>query len=154
MANHLAVYNRKIFAVDYVKMMLDGQKTVDIKLANRRSATYGKLQPGDCVYIKESSGPVVGRVTIPHVKYYALQTGSSQLLDILLEIQERVGLKDEEHARRMFEQNNYRKYATVFELADPIRIEKNNMLTWVSNYQLPFELKLAFGIDDEFIKET
>lgn len=151
MGNHLAVYNRKIHAVDYVQMILDGEKTVDIKLANRQVAPYRKISPGDFMYIKESSGPVVGRVTIPHVKYYELKSGSSDLLDILLEIQERVGLRDKEHAYRMFENNSYRKYATVFELTNPIelsnpvRIEKANMSTWVPNYQLPFELKFAFN---------
>ena len=159
MGNHLAVYNRKIFAVDYVQMMLDGSKTVDIKLANRRIAPYGYIKPGDFMYIKESSGPVVGRVMIPQVHYYELEPGSPELLDILLVIQERVGLRDEEHAHRMFENNSYRKYATVFELADPIelpnpvRIEKNNMFTWVPDYHVPLELRMAFGIGDEVYGE-
>jgi len=159
MANHLAVYNRTIFHTDYIQMMLSGDKSTEIKLGYRRVAPFGKLTAGDYMYIKEASGPVVGRVLIPEVKDYVLDPGSPELLEILPRIQETVGLRDAEHAHAMFEKNQYKRYATVFSLAKPeqlehpVRIYKNNMSTWIANYELPVELQFAFGISDAEMKK-
>ena len=155
MANHLAVYNRKIFRVDYIAMMLEGVKTVDIKLSTRRIPPWQRINFGDWLYLKESSGPVVGRCLIPNVTYYELEPGSTQLLEILLDIQDQVGLMDEKHAHKMFEEKMHMKYASVFTLAEPevleqpIHIEKSDRMTWVADYNLPMELRMAFGVTDE-----
>ena len=158
MANHLGVYNRKAFSIDYVAMMLEGAKTVDIKLSTRRIAPWQKITLGDYLYIKASSGPVVGRCLIPEVSYFELRPGSMELLDVLIDIHDRVGLRDEEHAQRMFEQKMHMKYATVFELDEPeelqlpVDIEKSDRRTWIADYHLPTELRMAFGISDELNK--
>lgn len=151
MNNHLAVYSRNR-SKDYIQMMFDGIKTVDIKLSNRRVAPFNAVSPGDMLYIKESSGPVVGRIQIPKVSYFEIKD-PMQILDLLMEIREPVGLDDEEHATRMFEKVQDKKYVTIFELAQPepllhpIRVEKFDRRVWVANYSLPLELRLAYGID-------
>lgn len=151
--NHLAIYNKKKNR-DYINMIFDGTKTVDIKLSYKRIAPYNKVTPGDIMYIKESSGPVVGRVKIISAKSYEIED-TLELLDLLLSIQPRVGLRDEAHAREMFEKVQDKKYVTVMELAEPeklpkgIRIEKFDRRVWIADYKLPIDLALAFGLEPE-----
>jgi|GEM_PF-3405849 len=133
-------------------MMFSGEKTIDIKLSDRRIPPYNAINDGDMLYVKESSGPVVGRILIPKVTYHVI-TNPMQILDILLTIQDSVGLDNEEHAKRMFERVAGKRYVTLFELAEPealerpIRIEKYDRRVWVANYNLPINLRLAYGLD-------
>lgn len=150
--NHLGIYSRKRGNKDYIQMMFSGEKTIDIKLSDRRIPPYNAINDGDMLYVKESSGPVVGRILIPKVTYHEI-SDPMQILDILLTIQDRVGLDNEEHAQRMFERVSGKRYVTLFELAEPealerpIRIEKYDRRVWVANYNLPIDLRLAYGLD-------
>ncbi len=150
--NHLAVYSRKRGNKDYIEMMFSAEKTIDIKLSDRRIPPYNAINVGDMLYIKESSGPVVGRILIPKVTYHEI-SDPMEILDILLAIQHRVGLDDEDHARRMFERVAGKRYVTLFELAEPealqapVFIEKHDRRVWVANYTLPIDLRLAFKLD-------
>lgn len=156
--NHLGIYSRKRGNKDYINMMFNGEKTIDIKLSDRRIAPYNAIKDGDMLYVKESGGPVVGRILIPKVTYHEI-SNPMQILDILLTIQDRVGLDDEEHARRMFERVSGKRYITLFELTEPealarpIRIEKYDRRVWIANYNLPIDLKLAYGLDPMFTGE-
>jgi predicted transcriptional regulator len=151
MVNHLAVYSRNR-GKDYIQMMFDGIKTVDIKLSNRKVAPFNAINSNDILYIKESSGPVVGRIRIPKVSYYEIND-PVQILDILIQIRGPVGLEDDEHVTRMFQKVCDKRYVTVFELENPeplllpIRINKFDRRVWIQNYTPSMELKLAYGIE-------
>jgi len=154
--NHLVVYKRKGLRRDYVQLMLDGEKTLDIKFSNRRVPPFNTLNKGDHMYIKESSGPVVGRCSISNFKYFDFQK-DGDMLALLMEHGERIGIESEEEAIRLFEKRNGYRYMTLFELEEPIalphpiRVEKHDMRVWVANYQLPLELRLAFGLEGDEI---
>jgi hypothetical protein len=157
MQNHLVVY-RRVKDKDYIDWMLKGQKTLDIKFSYRRVAPYGYVTPGDYMYIKEASGPVVGRCLLSEVSYVDV-SNPLQILDTLVSTYQDLGLRDEAHAERVFQKMQDKRYMTIFRLAEPeelsrpIYIEKNDRRVWVPNYQLPFELKLAYGIDPMFQQE-
>jgi len=130
--------------------MLNGAKTVDIKLSTRKIAPYNRIKSGDIMYIKESSGPIVGRVKMPWVDYYEI-SDQDEILKILLDIQDSVGLDDEAHALRMFERVRHKRYVTVFGLADPeklgrpIKIAKSDRRVWVPGFVVNDELAFAFA---------
>jgi len=140
-------------------MMFSGEKTVDIKLSDRKIPPYNKIRNGDMLYIKESSGPVIGRILIPKVTYYEI-FDPMQILGILLTIQDQVGLDDKEHVTRMFERVAGKRYVTLFELSEPepleipIYIEKYDRRVWIANYHLPIDLKLAYGLDPTISDES
>lgn len=154
--DHLVVYKRKGLRRDYVQLMFDGDKTLDIKFSNRRVPPFNTLNKGDHMYIKESSGPVVGRCTITDFKYFDFQQGGD-MLALLMEHGEKIGIESEEEAIRLFEKRSGYRYMTLFQLDEPIalphpiRVEKHDMRVWVANYQLPLELRLAFGLEGEEI---
>lgn len=124
---------------DYIELMLNGVKTVDVKLYYNRIAPYGYVKAGDMMYIKVSSGPIVGRVRIPQVKYYEI-SNHRDIFNILLDIQDRVGLENREAAQRMYEKTKSARYVTVFEIdkperaAHPYRILKSDRRVWVPNF--------------------
>ncbi len=151
MVNHLAVYRRDR-GKDYIDLMLKGIKPLDIKLSTRRIAPYNYVSAGDSMYIKESSGPVVGRLKIPWVEYHEIKD-PDEILYILLDIWKPVGLDSKDHAVSMYEKVAHKKYVTIFGLSDPIildkpvRIEKSDRRVWVPNFSPGIDLKLAFGDD-------
>lgn len=147
--NHLAIYSRKRNK-DYIKLMLDGIKTLDIKWSFNKIAPFNKLNKDDHIYIKEASGPVVGRIKVTEVQNIEI-FHPDQILDIFLNVIEEIGLDDEDHAKRVAKKMSGKRYATLFKFTNPeplkfpIRIEKHDRRVWVANYNLPIDLKLAYG---------
>lgn len=63
--NHVAIVHR-----EYVDAILDGSKTIEARLARVRCAPYEKIQPGDRIYIKQSSGPYRASAIATKVRYF------------------------------------------------------------------------------------
>lgn len=132
--------------------MMDGTKTLDIKWSYNRIAPYNKLNKGDYIYIKETSGPVVGRLNVTEVKFMEI-FHPDQILDIFLNVMDEIGLDDEEHAKRVTKRMSGKRYATLFKFSNPeplrypIRIEKHDRRVWIADYKLPIELKLAYNLE-------
>lgn len=63
--NHLAVVHRR-----YLDLILTGEKTVESRLSKVRCAPYGRIEPGDRIYFKESSGPVRASVVAKQIEHH------------------------------------------------------------------------------------
>lgn len=63
--NHLAVIHRR-----YLDAILTGDKTVESRLSKTRCAPYERVEPGDHVFFKQSSGPMRARATVASVEYH------------------------------------------------------------------------------------
>lgn len=70
-AFHLAV-----LVEPYLQFILDGRKTVESRFSIRRRAPYQRVQRGDVVLLKRSSGPIVGLCQITDAWFYQLDPGS------------------------------------------------------------------------------
>jgi hypothetical protein len=68
-AVHLAV-----FVEPYLSFLLDGTKTIESRFGMRRSIPYGRVERGDLMLLKQSSGPVVGISEITKAAYFDLRT--------------------------------------------------------------------------------
>lgn len=138
----LGIYRRDR-GQDYIKLMLSGEKTVDIKLSNRRITPYKKILPNDILLIKESSGPIVGACKIEWVEDIDFGKTKEKLFPILMKYWKQLGLRDEEHVFRMYEKTNHNRFVTLFALSNPIEfatpvwIEKHDRRAWISNYRPP-----------------
>ncbi|MBI2357110.1 hypothetical protein HYV12_03625 [Candidatus Dojkabacteria bacterium] len=147
MSYQLGIY-RKDRGRDYIGLMINGKKTVDIKLSTRRLPPFHKMKAGDTFLIKESSGPIVGVGKIEWVEYYEIEVGKEDLLEILLDIWEQVGLESEDHAVRMFQKTRHNRYITVFglekvvKLPNPVWIEKRDRRSWISDYKPSLDFNL------------
>lgn len=70
-ALHLA-----ILVEPYLQFILDGRKTVESRFSARRRAPYQRVQRGDVVLLKRSSGPIVGLCQIADAWFYRLDPRS------------------------------------------------------------------------------
>ena len=61
-AAHLAVLKRP-----YLDAVIEGRKTVELRLSRTRAAPFGKVAARDTIYLKQSSGPVRARATAARV---------------------------------------------------------------------------------------
>ncbi len=148
--NHLAIYSRNR-SRDYIDLMMNGEKTLDIKWSYNRIAPYKKLNAGDYIYIKETGGPVVGRIPVTEVEFLEI-IHPDQIRDIFLNVMEEIGMVDEAHVERVTKRMSGKRYATLFKFGTPeplklpVKIEKRDRRVWIADYNLPVELKLAYGI--------
>lgn len=147
--NHLAIYSTKAYGEDYIEMMLNGKKTIDSKFTYRRTAPYGRLNKGDAIYLKESSGPVRGRVIVDNVFSGELRS-SDDVMDYLAPHQKKLGIKDEKHLLEFWEKHAEKRYVCQWSMIkperpdNPIRITKHDMRSWVVDFALPENVLLAF----------
>lgn len=147
--NHLAIYSTKAFGEDYIAMMLSGKKTLDSKFSYRRTAPYRRLKVGDTIYLKESSGPVRGRIRVASVVDVDVQN-PDQIMEYLAPRYKDLGIKDEAHLMQVWKTHSSKKYITQWEMDSPqeinypVRVFKRDMRNWVSDYDVPEELLVAF----------
>jgi hypothetical protein len=62
MTVHLAIFRQP-----YLDLLLNAEKTADIRLSKARIAPFERVQVGDTVLLKASSGPVLGYATVDDV---------------------------------------------------------------------------------------
>lgn len=64
---HLSVFNPP-----YLDYILEGRKTVESRFSVVRCAPYGRVDEGDLLLLKQSSGPIVGVCMVDRVWSYEL----------------------------------------------------------------------------------
>lgn len=147
--NHLIIYNQKLFGDDYIGLILDGVKTRDNKFLYRRTIPYERLAAGDVIYLKESSGPIRGRVMVENVVHQALN-GPDNVMEFLTPHYHELGIKDEAHLFRIWESQRDKLYVTNWTMINPQRanpatyIIKRDMRSWVAEYEPPINVLAAF----------
>ncbi len=65
MGSHLAILKRP-----YLDAILSGSKTIESRLTKTRRAHFGRVQPGDKLFLKLSSGPVCATAIVERVRYF------------------------------------------------------------------------------------
>ena len=121
---HLAV-----FAEPFLSRIYSGEKTLESRITVNRIAPYGKVSPGDMVFIKRSSGPVEAVFTVGCVEQFDLTETPISLL------QERYGSQlcaDD----AFFRSKQHCRYAILMEIRSltrltPFSIDKKGMQTWL-----------------------
>lgn len=65
-----------ILVEPYLQFILDGKKTVESRFSTRKFAPYNRVDKGDVVLLKKSSGPIVGLCQVNYVWFYQLDPES------------------------------------------------------------------------------
>lgn len=147
--NHLAVYNKRAFGDDYIALMLEGVKTRDSKFSYRKTAPYERLSPEDVIYLKEASGPVIGRISVGTVVNQEL-AGPEEVMEFLAPYYQELGIKDEDHLMRVWQSHSNKRYVCQWTmhspemLSEPVHIFKRDMRVWIPDYQVPEEILYSF----------
>lgn len=70
MTRHLAV-----FVGDAIEKILHGEKVVEGRFSEHRILPFGQIARGDEIYLKQASGPVIGRAYVDNVLFFEALTG-------------------------------------------------------------------------------
>lgn len=125
MSDHLVIVKRP-----YLELILNGRKTIELRLSTGRSSLIGRVQPGDGLFLKVSAGPVCATATVADVTCYETLTPSL------------IGRIKQQYNDRIMGPDNVweglmdRKSGVLIWLRDvrrigPIRIEKKDWRAWV-----------------------
>ena len=147
--NHLAIYNKNIFGKDYISLMLAGTKKMGMKFTAKRIAPYQLLAAGDIIYLKESSGPVRGRVYVHTVRNQEI-TDPVQVMDFLASHTQEIGITGEKQLMNIWRKNSSSRYLCWWEMnspevCSPVLIQKNDRRVWIADYTVPEHLLAAFS---------
>ena len=63
--NHLV-----ILKTEYIEAILEGRKTIESRFTKTRREFFGRVSPGDKLFLKVSSGPVCATAKVTKVKWY------------------------------------------------------------------------------------
>ncbi|WP_322354277.1 ASCH domain-containing protein [Dehalococcoides sp.] len=124
-AIHLA-----IFVEPYLKFILEGKKTVESRFSSNRCAPYQKVQVGDILLLKRSSGPIVGLCEVSSVWFYKLDPESWE--NIKKEFAKDLCVQDP----NFWENRKHALYATLMRIQNvlsiaPANISKYDRRGWV-----------------------
>lgn len=146
--NHLAIYNKKAFDKDFIVLMLNGSRTIGLKFLSRKTAPYNNLHTKDTIYLKESSGPIRGRVIVASVSHIEL-TDPEQIMQFLSEHAGDIGIENETQLMDIWKRNANSRYLCWWTMTKPqsltrgITIHKNDRRAWVADYDVPEEVLAA-----------
>lgn len=147
--NHLVIYNKKLFHQDYIALILNGDKVFGFKFRKRRTTPYQKIKDGDYLYLKESSGPILGRVRISHVVNMKL-TDPEDVMEFLVNHFQEIGIASEERLVDVCRQNISKQYLCHWRMEEPeiikypVFIQKKSRQAWVLDYEPDEEVRAAF----------
>lgn len=120
-----------IFEEPYLSYILEGKKTIESRFGVQRTPPFGRVERGDVILLKATSGPVVGIAQAANVWSYRLGVNEWR------EIRERFGpglcLENEPD---FVAQRSRSRYATLIRLANvrrlsPVAVTKRDRRGWV-----------------------
>jgi hypothetical protein len=122
-AIHLA-----IFIEPYLRMALDGRKTIESRSYAARQIPYQRAQQGDLVILKRSSGPTIGLFRAGCVEHMEL---TADTWTYVRSLSARIGVQD-----RYWDARRNRRYVSLLHVEQVItipafRIRKNDQRAWM-----------------------
>ncbi len=126
MTRHLA-----IFVGDAIEKIFRGEKVVEGRFTEHRILPFGQVTRGDEIYLKQASGPVVGRAYVENVLYFEGLTGE-MIGKLRREYKSELGVDDQ-----FWRDKSKARYATLIFLKKPQRfvapllIKKRDRRSWI-----------------------
>lgn len=132
-----------IFREPYLGYILEGKKTVESRFSSNRCAPYKKVQRGDIILLKQTSGPIVAACKVDYVWNY--QIDESSMANIRSEFTQMLCAQDPS----FWEVRRHARFATLMLVnnvvsIDPIECNKRDRRGWVVLQEtptLPFSLE-------------
>ncbi len=114
----------------YLEAILAGRKRIESRFGGTRQFFFGRVQPGDKLFLKESSGPVCAVATVSAVKRFEDLT-PTKIVEIREQYNSDIGGSDEYWQRK-----NDCRFCILVWLKDvrkiePVRIGKRDWRGWV-----------------------
>ena len=134
-------YHLVILKKPYLEAILDGRKPVESRFWKTRRYAFGRVLPGDILFLKQSSGPVCGVATVEAVKNFENLT-PEKITAIKRRYNHLVGGNDEHWQQRADCKFGLLVWLKDVRVIEPVRIKKKDWRAWVvltekENFGLP-----------------
>jgi len=126
----MANYHLVILKKPYLDAILDGRKPVESRLWKTRRYAFGRVMPGDKLFLKISSGPVCAVATAATVKNFENLT-PEQIIEIKQQYNHLVGGADEHWQSRADCKFGFLVWLKDVRAIEPVRIHKKDWRAWV-----------------------
>ena len=126
----MANYHLVILKKPYLAAILDGSKTIESRFTMTRRAHFGRVLPGDKLFLKESSGPVCAVATASVVKNFENLT-PQQIIEIKQQYNHHIRGSDEYWRSKADCRFGLLVWLKDVEPIEPVRIRKRDWRGWV-----------------------
>jgi len=126
----MANYHLAILKKPYLAAILDGSKTIESRFTMTRRAHFGRVLPGDKLFLKESSGPVCAVATASVVKNFENLT-PQQIIEIKQQYNHHIRGSDEYWRSKADCRFGFLVWLKGVEPIEPVRIRKKDWRGWV-----------------------
>lgn len=126
----MANYHLVILKKPYLYAILGGQKRIESRFSKTRRYTFGRVLPGDKLFLKVSSGPVCATATAVAVKNFENLT-PRQIIEIKQRYNDYIRGSDEYWQSRMNCKFGFLVWLKDVKPLEPVRIHKKDWRAWV-----------------------
>ena len=125
MANHLVILKKP-----YLDAILGGRKNIESRFTRTKHHTFGRVLPGDKLFLKVSSGPVCAIATVAAVKNFENLT-SKQILELKQRYNHCIVGSEEYWRSKMNCRFGFLAWLKDASAIEPVRIHKKDWRAWV-----------------------
>ena len=126
----MANYHLVILKKPYLDAILDGRKPVESRFWKTKRYAFGRVLPGDILFLKLSSGPVCGTATVEAVKNFENLT-PEQIIEIQQQYNHLIVCTDEHWQNRADCKFGFLVWLKGVRIIEPVRIRKMDWRAWV-----------------------
>jgi len=126
MANcHLVILKKP-----YLDAILEGRKQIESRFTKTRRHAFGRVLPGDKLFLKESSGPVCATATVAAVKNFGSLT-TEKILELKQRYNDDIQGSNEHWQSKMDSKFGFLVWLKDVRAIEPVRIGKRDWRAWV-----------------------
>lgn len=126
----MANYHLVILKKPYLYAILGGQKRIESRFSKTRRYAFGRVLPGDKLFLKVSSGPVCATATAAAVKNFENLT-PRQIIEIKQRYNDYIRGSDEYWRSKMNCKFGFLVWLKDVKAIEPVRIRKKDWRAWV-----------------------
>jgi hypothetical protein len=123
-------YHLVILKKPYLYAILDGRKPVESRFWKTKRSAFGRVLPGDILFLKLSSGPVCGMATVEAVKNFENLT-PEQIIAIKQQYNHLIRGAEEHWQKRADCKFGFLVWLKDVRAIGPVRIHKKDWRAWV-----------------------
>lgn len=126
----MANYHLVILKKHYLDAVLEGRKRIESRFTKTRRYAFGRVLPGDKLFLKLSSGPVCATATVLAVKNFENLT-PERILELKQRYNHDIRGRDEYWRSRMDCKFGFLVWLGDIRAIEPVRISKKDWRAWV-----------------------
>jgi ASC-1-like (ASCH) protein len=126
----MANYHLAILKKPYLEAILAGQKQIESRFTRTKRAHFGRVSPGDKLFLKESSGPVCATASVATVKNFQNLT-PKQIIELKQKYNRQICGSDEYWQSKADCKFGLLVWLEEIQPMEPVRIGKKDWRAWV-----------------------